>query len=110
MLLIKLSFIKKAFNFNFQSSKNEETTLPYEFIFVFISYFIGAILTEKSCQKHGGNSHIKGGSKPSAHYYIERLNGGPWRPELLRDLNWSGDLRPLSIPWYTYTNIFDSVH
>ena len=42
---------KKAFNVVFQSSKNEEITVPDEFIFVFIMYFIGAILSEKSCRK-----------------------------------------------------------
>ena len=52
-------------------------------MFVLIRYFIGAILSEKSCQKHGvwkkykkGDSHIgelyiEGGFKPSAHYDIE---------------------------------------
>ena len=32
---------KKAHNFIFQSSKDEEITLSYEFIFVFISNFTG---------------------------------------------------------------------
>ena len=42
---------KKAFNVVFWSSKNEEITVPDEFIFVFMMYFIGAILSEKSCRK-----------------------------------------------------------
>ena len=35
------------------SSKNEEMRLSHEFAFVFIQYFIEAILSEKSCQKWG---------------------------------------------------------
>ena len=42
---------KKAFHIVLKSSKNEEITLPHEFIFVFIQYFIGVMLLEKSCQK-----------------------------------------------------------
>ena len=42
---------KKAFNVVFWSSKNEEITVPDEFIFVFMMYFIWAILSEKSCRK-----------------------------------------------------------
>ena len=33
---------KKTFNVVLKSSENEEITLPHEFIFVFIWYFIGA--------------------------------------------------------------------
>ena len=66
--------------------------MPLEFIFDFISYFIGAILREKSCQKHGvwkkykkEDSDIEGLSieevfKPSAHYDIGRLKGGTLEP------------------------------
>ena len=69
---------KKAFNV-FESAKNEEITFPREFIFVFILYFIGTILLEKSCQKQGvweeykkgvaiwGGLSIEDGFKPSAH-------------------------------------------
>ena len=58
-------------------------TLPREFMFVFIRFFIGAILLEKSCQKHGvskkykkwdshiGELSIEGGFQLSAHYDIE---------------------------------------
>ena len=53
MLLIKVYFIKEACNVVFQSFKNEEITLPHEFIFVFIDYFIEEILSKKSCQKWG---------------------------------------------------------
>ena len=45
--------LKKACNIAFKSSKNEEIILPHEVIFVFICYFTGAILSEKSCQKWG---------------------------------------------------------
>ena len=50
---IKSKCYKKAFNIDFLSSKNEEITLPHEFIFVFVWSFIGALLSETSCQKHG---------------------------------------------------------
>ena len=39
---------KKASNVVFKSSNNEEFTLPYEIIFVFIWYYIGVTLLEKS--------------------------------------------------------------
>ena len=42
---------KRAFNIVFKFSENEKINLPHEFIFVFIWYFIGTILSEKSCQK-----------------------------------------------------------
>ena len=80
-MLIKLFFIKKTCNVVFQSSKNEEITLLHVFIFVFIWYFIGAILSRKSCQKQGvqkkdkkegwpyeGGCLQKGGFKHSAYY------------------------------------------
>ena len=41
------------------SSKNEKITLPQEFIFVFIRYFIGAMLLKQSCQKRGFRKKIK---------------------------------------------------
>ena len=37
----------------FLVSKDEEITMPNEFIFVFFWYFIGPILSKKSCQKWG---------------------------------------------------------
>ena len=51
--------------------KNEKVTLPHEFVFVFIGYFTGAVLSEKSCQKGGrvgksiknGDGHIGGDSR-----------------------------------------------
>ena len=62
-------------------------TLPHEFIFVFIQYFNGVILSKKSCKKPevckntnrgvGGVGHMAAGKglsiegavfKPSAHY------------------------------------------
>ena len=42
-LLIK----KKAYKMVLQSAKHEETTFFHAFIFVFIQYFIGAILSKK---------------------------------------------------------------
>ena len=85
MLLIKVLLVKKASYIAFWFSRNEEITLPPEFIFVFIWYFNGAILLEKSCQKWRGrgvikikgDGHIEGLSieksfKPSAHY-VNRL-------------------------------------
>ena len=56
--------------FAFRSSKNKEITFPHEFTFVFILYFIGAMLPKKFCEKlgfrkekdkNGGNGHIGGG-------------------------------------------------
>ena len=49
----KRAFLKKACNIAFQSSKNEEITLSYEFIFVFIWYFNEAIFSEKFFQMRG---------------------------------------------------------
>ena len=37
----------------FKFPKNEKTTLPHDFIFVFLWYFIGVALLEKSSQKQG---------------------------------------------------------
>ena len=53
MLLIKVTFIKKGCNVVFQSSRNEEMTFQHEFVFVFIRYFNGAKLSEKSFKKQG---------------------------------------------------------
>ena len=58
----KSDVYKKACNIVFKSSKNENLTLPNEFFFVFILYFIGAILSKKSCQKQGAlKIYEKGG-------------------------------------------------
>ena len=57
----KSSFYKNAHNIAFQSSRNEEITLPHEFIFVFVWYFLGGDVVEQSCQKQGGQKRIKGG-------------------------------------------------
>ena len=48
-----VAYKKRHYNVVFKSSKNENITLPHEFIFVFIQYFNGAILPGKSCQKRG---------------------------------------------------------
>ena len=45
--------IIKTLNIVFKCSKNKEKSLPHEVIFVFIRYFLGAILLKKSCQKRG---------------------------------------------------------
>ena len=83
VLLVKLLFKKSIFEIVFQSSKDEEEiTLPHEFIFVFIQYFIGAILLGKAYQKQGiQKKMLKGGYDHTAsQYYIdydfERLKGG----------------------------------
>ena len=55
---------KRAFNVALRSSKNEKTTLPHKFIFAFISCFIGAIFSEKSCQKLGVWKEYKKGGWP----------------------------------------------
>ena len=51
MLLIKVLFVKKACNIIFLVLKNEEITLPNEFMFVFTWNFNGAIFSEESSQK-----------------------------------------------------------
>ena len=51
----------KAFNVVFWSSKNKEITFSHEFILVFILYFIGTILLEKSCQKQRVQEEYKKG-------------------------------------------------
>ena len=81
MLFIKVFYIKK--HVTFLVSKDEEITMPNEFIFVFFWYFIGPILSKKSCQKWGiqekdnwggggmtiqGVVYRRGGLKPSVHY------------------------------------------
>ena len=73
-------FAKKACNIFFHTSKNEKITLPYEFIFVFIQYFNGAIMLEKSCQVQGvwekyenlGNVYRRVGFKPA--HYVSHLS------------------------------------
>ena len=44
---------RKACKVVFQSSKNKEIALPFEFIFAFIQYFVGAILSIKCYQEWG---------------------------------------------------------
>ena len=108
----------KAFNVVFQSSTNEEIAFPYEFIFVFILYFIGAILLEKCSQKQGvwkeykkgGRPYrglsMEGGFKPSTHWYWKTERGDLGALNYCGDLNWrgdliwKGDLRPIFIPWF----------
>ena len=55
---------KRAFSIVFKSSKNEKITFLHSCIFVFIWYFIGAILSEKSCQKWGVWKEYKKGGWP----------------------------------------------
>ena len=53
MLLVKVFICKKACDVVLQSSKHEEITFPHGFAFVFISCFIGVILS-KNVIKSGG--------------------------------------------------------
>ena len=55
------------------SSKNEETTLPHEFIFVFIPYFIGVILSKKSYKKQEGEKKDKKGEMDISGLSIEQV-------------------------------------
>ena len=81
MLLIKVFFINKHVTLFFYCSKNKEITLPHEFVFVFIRYFIRAILSKKFCQKRGVRKKYKKGGwpeegfKPSAHYELYDFEG-----------------------------------
>ena len=62
MLLIKVLFIKKHITLFISLLKMKKPTLPHEFIFVFIRYFTGAILSEKFCQKRSfQKKYNKGG-------------------------------------------------
>ena len=49
----------KSCNLVLQSFKHEKMTLPHGFIFVFILYFIGAVLPKKCYQKCGLQKKIK---------------------------------------------------
>ena len=51
----------KAFNIVFYFSKNEEITLPHKFIFVFIRYFNGMILSKKFAKSSRFRKKIKTG-------------------------------------------------
>ena len=53
-MLMKVLLIKKACKVVFQSSKNENKTLPHEFIFVFIQYLLSP-QCQKGVFKRGGN-------------------------------------------------------
>ena len=50
----------------FKFYKNEEITFPSEFIFVFVPYFIGALLSKNVAKS--GTLRKKIRYKPSAHY------------------------------------------
>ena len=65
VLLMKVLFMKKVCNVVFQSSKNEEMTLPHEFIFLLIRYFIGTKLSRKFVKSDGF-------SKKTLHYHISQ--------------------------------------
>lgn len=63
--IVTISFVyKKTWNMVFSSSNNEEIPLPHEFIFVFIQYFTGAILLEKSWKKCGAWKNIIRAGRP----------------------------------------------
>ena len=53
VFLIKVLLKKKVCNVVFQSCENKQIILPDEFIFVFIWYFIGPILSKRCYQKLG---------------------------------------------------------
>ena len=82
-MLLRKVFLK-AFNLVFKPSKNEEITLPHEFIFVLCRKFIGAIMSERFAESGGfgknikrGDGHIGGGGGSNLlHYDIERLKRG----------------------------------
>ena len=109
---------KKAFNLVFKSSKTEEITLLHEFIFVFIWYFIGAILLEKSCQKWGiqkknikrGMSIYRGAQTFCMLWYWEAGRGELGVLNYWGDLNWRGDFRPLFIPWIYLNTVSNDVY
>ena len=88
VLLLKVLYIKKACNTVSQSSKNGEITLPHEFIFVFIRYSNGTILSEKSCQKQGVRMAIqrrcpKKGGSTTAQFALVRLTDNKARKSRL---------------------------
>ena len=75
---IKVFLTKTACNVLLKSSKHEEVTFLHEFIFVFILYFIGSILS-KNVKNGGkrdqrkdnkGEMSVEGGLKPSAYYEL----------------------------------------
>ena len=76
MLLIEVLFTEKYLTlfFSLLNSKNEETILPHECIFVFIWCFIGTLLLEKSCQKWGFEKKYK---KADGHIGGLSIEGGP---------------------------------
>ena len=64
-----------------QSSKHNEITLPYELIFVFVLYFVGATLSKEYCQKWGvceknieGALSIEEEFNSSAHCGMDQIN------------------------------------
>ena len=64
MLPVRGFLIRKACNVVLQYSKREEITFTHDFIFVFIPYLIGAILSKKM-SKVGGRQPYNGGVKPA---------------------------------------------
>ena len=89
----KSAVYKGAFNVVFKSPKKEKITLLREFIFVFIWYLIGTILSEESCQKREvwkkykmwgwpirEGVSLEKGFKPSAYCDIERIKGETLKP------------------------------
>ena len=53
VLIIKMFFTKKTCNVVLRFSNHEKITFPHEFIFVFIMYFFGVILSKTIVKKEG---------------------------------------------------------
>ena len=75
MLLVKVLFIKKYVTWFFKSSKKKERTLPHEFIFVFIRYFVGAILLKSVAKSRRFRKKIKRGDGHTGKELIFRRRG-----------------------------------
>ena len=66
VLLIKVLIIRKhlLLFFSLLKMKKKTKTFPHEFVFVFILYFIGTLLSEKFDQKQGVQKEYKKGGWP----------------------------------------------
>ena len=53
VLIIKMLFTKKTCNVVLRFSKHEKITFPHEFIFAFIMYFFGVILSKTIVKREG---------------------------------------------------------
>ena len=90
---VTISFVyKKTCNIVFSSSNNEGIPLPHEFSFMFIQYFAGAILLEKSWKKCGAWKNI---------IRVGRLYRGRGRGDHLLKGSWNlmHAMEPVSLWW-----------